>query len=152
MGEEIVQQIKQHFLNLEILFMGSVALGISGQKDIDIYALADPKDFDKYMLTFEKLFGKFEKRGKYVKKTFIEWRFQKNGYEIQVYLNEPPERHIRVFEMLKSDKKILKEYEDLKISFDGKSYKDYQKAKYKFYNRILSTDAKIFWAKKLKWS
>ena len=117
--------------------MGSVALGISGQKNIDIYALAGPKDFNKYLPIFEKLFGKVDKQGKYVKKTFIEWKFKKDGYEIEIYLTEPPERQIQVYEVLKSNKKLLKEYEDLKSSFDGKSYKDYQKAKYKFYNKIL---------------
>ncbi len=117
--------------------MGSVALGIVGQKDIDIYALADTEDFGKYLPTFEKLFGKLDKQGKYVKKTFVEWKFQKDSYEVEVYLTESPERQIKVFEILKSNKKLLKEYENLKLSFNGKRYKDYQKAKYEFYNRIL---------------
>ena len=137
LGEAIVKQIKNHFPKLKVLFMGSVALGISGQKDIDIYALAEPKDFGKYLPIFEKLFGKVDKKGKYVKKSFVEWKFNKDGYEIEIYLTEPPERQIKVYEILKSNKKLLKEYEGLKLSFDGKSYKDYQKAKYEFYNKIL---------------
>jgi len=137
-GNLIVSKIKKELPDLEVLFMGAAALEIAGQNDIDIYALADPKDFNKYLPTFENLFGKLAKQGKYVKKTFIEWKFKKNGYEVEVYLTEPPERQIRVFEILKSNKKLLKEYEDLKVSFDRKSYKDYQKAKYEFYNRILS--------------
>ena len=137
LGKSIVKQIKDYFPSLEVLFMWSVALGISGQKDIDIYALADPKDFSKYLPTFEKLFGKVDKKGKYVEKTFVEWKFKKSGYEIEVYLTEPPERQIQVFEILKTNRKLLKEYEELKSSFDGKSYKDYQKAKYEFYNMIL---------------
>jgi hypothetical protein len=135
LGETIVRKIKNHFPNLEVLFMGSVALEISGQRDLDIYALADPKDFDNYKPTLEKLFGKY----KNIHKTFIEWKFSKDGYEIEIYLTEPPERQIKVYEILKSDPKLLKEYEDLKLSFDRKSYKDYQKAKYVFYNRILET-------------
>ena len=91
---------------------------------------------DKIFIPLNSVFINGE--GKYVKKTFIEWKFKKNGYEVEVYLTEPPERQIRVFEILKSNKKLLKEYEDLKVSFDRKSYKDYQKAKYEFYNRILS--------------
>ena len=137
LGESIVKQTKNHSPDLEVLFMGSVALGIVGQKDIDIYALADTEDFGKYLPTFEKLFGKLDKQGKYVKKTFVEWKFQKDSYEVEVYLTESPERQIKVFEILKSNKKLLKEYENLKLSFNGKRYKDYQKAKYEFYNRIL---------------
>lgn len=137
-GEAIVKQIKNHFPDLEVLFMGSVALEISGQKDIDIYALATPEEFDKYLPNFEKMFGKLDKQGKYAKKIFIEWKFQKGGYEIEIYLTEPPERQIKVFEILKSNRKLLREYETLKLKFDGKSFRDYQKAKYEFYNRILT--------------
>jgi len=150
LGKSIVKQINNHFPNLEVLFMGSVALGISGQKDIDIYALANSEEFGKYLPTFEKMFGILDKQGKYVKKTFVEWKFQKDGYEIEVYLTEPPERQIKVYEILKSNRKLLKEYEELKLSFDGKSYKDYQEAKYEFYNRILTTDAKDFLGKKVE--
>ncbi len=140
LGETIVKQIKNHFPNLEVLFMGSVALGISGQKDIDIYALAYPKDFGKYLPIFEKLFGKVDKQWKYVKKTFVEWKFKKDGYEIEIYLTEPPERQIRVYEILKSNKELLKEYQKLKLEFNGKSFRDYQKAKYEFYNKILNNE------------
>jgi hypothetical protein len=139
LGETIVRKIKNHFPNLEVLFMGSVALGISGQRDLDIYALANPEEFDNYLPTFEKMFGKLDKQGNYVKRSFVEWKLQEDGYEIEIYLTKPPDRHIKVYEILKSDTKLLKEYEDLKLSFDGKSYKDYQKAKYVFYNRILET-------------
>ena len=59
-------------------------------------------------------------------------------------MTKPPERQIKVFEILKSDEKLLKEYEELKLSFDGKSYKDYQRAKYEFYNKILTTNVKPF--------
>lgn len=139
LGKEIVKQINSHFPKLEVLFMGSVALGISGQKDIDIYALAERSDFEKYIPVFEKLFGKVDKKGNCVKKSFIEWKFNKDGYEVEIYLTELPGRQIKVYEILKSNKKLLKEYEDLKLIYDGKSYKDYQKAKYGFYNRILKT-------------
>ena len=150
MGEAIVKKIKSRFPNLEVLFMGSAALGISGQRDIDIYALADPDDFGKYLPTFEKMFGELDKQGKYIEKTFVEWKFNKDGYEIEVYLTEPPDRQIKVYEILRSNNKLLKEYEDLKLSFDGKSYKDYQRTKYEFYNRILPTNTKGFLGKEIK--
>jgi len=144
LGESIIKKIKKYIPQIEVLFMGSVALEISGQRDIDIYALADPKDFHKFLPSFEKLFGELTKQGKYVKKTFVEWKFEEDGYEIEIYLTEPPKRQIKVYELLKSNKKLLKEYESLKASFNGKSYKDYQEAKYEFYNRILVTDSKVF--------
>ena len=44
---------------------------------------------------------------------------------------------IKIFNIFKNSHAILKEYEKLKSSMNGKAYKDYQIAKYKFYNRVL---------------
>lgn len=60
-----------------------------------------------------------------------------DGVDIAIYLTKPPERQIRVYEILKSNKNLLKEYETLKQRFNNKKYKDYQRAKYEFYNKIL---------------
>jgi len=54
-------------------------------------------------------------------------------------LTEPPDRQIKVYDILKSNKELLKEYEELKLKFNGKSFIDYQRAKYMFYNKILET-------------
>lgn len=137
-GESIVAKIKKALPKSKVLFMGAAALGIGGQNDVDIYVLAKQVEFDKYLPPLEKLFGK----PKHSHKTFIEWAFDKNGYHVELYLTEPPERQTKVFEILKSDKKLLKEYEELKLKFNGKSFRDYQKAKYEFYNRILQRTEK----------
>lgn len=137
-GQNIVNKIKNIFPKAEIKFMGSVALEIAGQKDIDIYILADPSEFKTYLPKLEKLFGPIGKQGNYVKKRFIEWKFKQDGYKIEIYLTEPPERQIKVYEILKSNKDLLKKYEQIKLKFNDKRYKDYQQAKYEFYNRILN--------------
>lgn len=137
LGDEIVAQIKSVLPQAEVLFMGSVALEIAGQKDIDIYILSEKSSFSDYLPELEKLFGEINKQGDYVKKSFIEWKIQKEGYEIEIYLTEPPQRQIDVYNILKSNEELRQKYEDLKVSFNGKSYKDYQKAKYEFYNEIL---------------
>ena len=137
LGDEIVLKIRNSFPNAVIKFMGSAALGISGQKDVDIYVLADANDFADYLPDMEKLFGEINKQGDYVKKRFVEWKFKQEGYDIEIYLTEPPNRQIKVF-ILRSDNKLLKEYEELKWRFNGRSYRDYQEAKYKFYNKMLN--------------
>lgn len=137
-GESIVSKIKKGLPNLEVLFMGASALGIAGQNDIDIYALSNPKDFHKYIPTLEKLFSK----PLHIHGNFIEWEFKENNYPVQFYLtdssSESTQRQIKVFNILKSDTSILKEYENIKLKFNGKSFRNYQKAKYEFYNKILS--------------
>jgi len=132
-GELIISKLKEKFSTLKILFMGATALGIVGQNDIDIYVLANPKDFAIYSPILKELFGK----PGHIHKTFIEWSFTKNDYPVELYLTKPPKKQIKVFEILKSNTKLLKEYESLKLKFDGKSFRDYQKAKYEFYHKIL---------------
>lgn len=85
----------------------------------------------------EKLFGKQDKSINFKEKKFLEWKFLKNGYNIQIYLTELPKRHIKIFEILKSNKSYLQEYEALKLKFNNKSYRDYQEAKFLFFNKIL---------------
>lgn len=135
-GDSIVSKIKKALPDPEVLFMGATALGVAGQNDVDIYVLSKPKDFNKYLPTLKKLFGEPQ----HIHKIFVEWKFKENGYPVELYLTEPPERQIKVFEILKSDKELLKEYENLKLGFDRKSFRDYQRAKYEFYNEILSAN------------
>ncbi len=137
-GDIVVSKVKKALPGLEVLFMGATALGIAGQNDIDIYILARPKDFSKYLPTLEKLFGK----PKNIHKTFIEWSFTENSHQVEFYLtdlNAPSmQRQIKVFNTLRTNPRLLLEYEDLKLSFDRKSLRAYQRVKYEFYNKILT--------------
>lgn len=132
-GELIVSRIKKLFPNLKILFMGATALEIAGQNDIDIYLLSKPREFNKYLPTLKNAFGEPTT----IHNTFIEWGFMEEGYSVELYLTKPPQRQVKVFKILKTDSQLLKDYEDLKLSLNGKSYREYQKAKYEFYNKIL---------------
>ncbi len=134
-GDLIVKRIKDKLPDARVLFMGATALGIAGQNDIDIYVLSESSKFGEHLPILEKLFGK----PKNIHETFIEWSFTEKGYPVELYLTEPPDRQIKVYDILKSNKELLKEYEELKLKFNGKSFIDYQRAKYMFYNKILET-------------
>lgn len=54
-GDSVVSKIKKALPKVKVLFMGSTALGIAGQNDIDIYVLSEPKDFGKYLPNLKKL-------------------------------------------------------------------------------------------------
>lgn len=135
--EEIIQSIENTYPDLEIKHMGASVLGIAGQKDLDIYVFSEPRNFDKYLPGFIKLFGK--PKGKH--KTFVEWNFTKEGYAIELYLTDPfsksMQQQIKVFGVLKNNQKLLHQYEKLKKNMNGKSLKEYQEKKYEFFNRIL---------------
>ncbi|MFA5806667.1 MAG: GrpB family protein [Melioribacteraceae bacterium] len=135
--EDLIQSIKNICPDLKVKHMGASVLEISGQNDIDIYAFSDPIDFDKFVPGLAKLFGK----PFYRHKTFIEWKFTKDNFNIEFYLtakdSETMKKQIKVFETLKSNGKLLKEYEKIKESMNRKSFREYQKKKYEFYHKIL---------------
>lgn len=135
-AEEIIKKIHEIYPQLEVAHIGAAALEIAGQNDLDINILSKPKDYDKYLPGLTKLFGKPAIKG-----TSIKWSFDKEGFEIEVYLTdkESPElqEQLRIFNLLKNNPKLLAKYEELKKSCDGISFREYQKRKYEFYNRIL---------------
>jgi GrpB-like predicted nucleotidyltransferase (UPF0157 family) len=134
--EDLIQLVNNIYPELEVKHMGASALEISGQNDIDIYAFSDPKNFDKFLPGLTKLFGE----PLHSHKTFHEWKFEKEGFDIEFYLtskeSETMQRQIKVFETLKSNPDVLKEYENLKSSMNGKSFREYQEKKYEFYHNI----------------
>ena len=136
-SKKIIQAVKVIYPDLEIRHLGASALGISGQNDLDIYAFANPSGFDKFLPGLIKLFGK----PLHKHETFIEWNFIKSGFAIQFYLTDPNSSsmkdQIKVFEILKKNGKLLSRYEILKKTMNGKSFREYQRKKYDFFNKVL---------------
>ena len=141
-AKNLTQSVNNTFPSLEVRHMGASALGISGQNDIDIYAFSDPKNFDKFLPELIKLFGEPLHRHE----TFCEWKFKKEGFDIEFYLtakdSETMQKQIKVFETLKNNSDLLKEYERLKESMNGKPFKEYQEKKYEFYHKMLDDKIK----------
>ncbi|MCL5091064.1 MAG: GrpB family protein [Patescibacteria group bacterium] len=135
-AEEIISKIKETFPELEILFIGAAALGISGQDDLDINILSTSENFDKQLPGLVKIFGE-----PIIKGTSIKWSFEKEGYEVELYLTDKEsvgfQEQLKVFDLLKNNVDLLKEYEELKSKANGVPFREYQRRKYEFYNRIL---------------
>lgn len=136
-ANSVIQKINEATPELEVVYIGASALKISGQKDIDINILSEPQYFDKYLPRLTKVLGKPSAIG-----GVIEWNFVKNGYELEVYLtdinSEGLKEQLRVFNILKDNPNLLKKYEDLKEKLNGDSFREYQRRKYEFYNKILN--------------
>ena len=132
-ANDVIQEIHATIPDANIKFMGASALGISGQNDIDIYVLGSSGKLGGWILKLNELFGE-QIKGK--------WQFDQDGFEVSVYAANPEDpnqkKQIEVFEKLKEDPALLKEYEALKESMNGKSYKDYQIRKYEFYHKLLN--------------
>lgn len=138
-AERIIQKIHSVLPQLDVKHMGASALGISGQNDIDLYILSNPIDFDKYLSQLKPLFGEPKSR----KYDSVAWNFEKEGCEVELYLadpnSEPMQRQINIFETLRTNPIFRKEYEELKQNLNGKPFREYQRKKYEFYNKVIET-------------
>lgn len=136
-AEDILNSAHSVLLNLEVRHMGASALKLSGQGDIDIYIFCNPENFEECIPKLKNVFGEPKSR----KYDSVAWKFTKDGHDVELYLTDPTskpmQRQIAIFEALKENKKLQKEYEDLKMGMNGKKFKDYQRAKYEFYHKIL---------------
>lgn len=136
--KSIIEKIKVALPEAKIIFMGASALEIAGQNDIDLYLLTEPSNFEDYSNEIIKLFGEPTHKAQ----SFIEWNFDQDGFDIELYISDPTtesmQRQLKIFNILSNNSNLRQEYENLKLKFNRKKYKDYQRAKYEFYNEILN--------------
>jgi GrpB-like predicted nucleotidyltransferase (UPF0157 family) len=135
-SEELIGRVHIAVPDLEVRHMGASSLGLSGQNDIDVYIFCKEENYAKYLPKIEKVFGP-----KIPGISSVKWSMNIEGFEIEMYLTDPSsptmKRQIAVFEALKKNGKLREEYEKLKESLNGTSFKEYQRNKYEFYHRIL---------------
>lgn len=134
---ELVDKIHSVEPDLEVVHLGASSLGISGQGDIDLSVLRPKESFAEHKEKLKKVLGEpVSGIG------LVEWRFEKAGHDISIYLADPGDpstaRQLKVQQILKNNPTLLKEYEELKESAAKLSYREYQRQKYEFYNKILT--------------
>jgi hypothetical protein len=133
-AKKLIEQIKQDS-GLEIFWCGSLAMGISGQNDIDLYIFAEPKNFELHLPEIIKSLGK----PTYILNEKILWRIIKNSYKIDASLlskNSKEVKHDLFFtESLKSNQDLLQEY--ILLKNPGLSAREYYRLKNEFYNRVV---------------
>jgi len=136
-ANQIISDIKSIEPNLEVMLPGSLPLKISGQEDIDISAFCIKSEQPKHIDNFKKLFGEPTRQSQ----NSTGWDFGKDGFNVSVWLTDPnaetTKNQVRVFNLLKNNPNLLKEYERIKEEAKDLTYKEYQIRKYEFYNRIL---------------
>jgi len=119
------------------MLIGSLPLRISGQEDIDISVFCIKSEQPKHINSFKKLFGEPTRQTK----NSVCWDFQKDGFDVGVWLTdsttETTKAQVQVFNLLKNNHDLLKEYEKVKLYAKNLTYKEYQTRKYEFYHKIL---------------
>lgn len=144
LGEEVIKKIRRTLPYLEVKFMGSMMLGISGQQDIDIYVISKARDFARHIPALTKLFGK----PNHIYKDYISWDVEKDGHLIDLYLMDPQRpsmiKQLKIYETLKKNKKLLAEYEKMKEKMKGKPLRKYQQRKLEFFNNVVGPQINKF--------
>lgn len=134
--DEFLTIIKSVDPKLEVVHMGASSLEISGQGDIDLSVLCPKSEFQANKEKLSKVLGQ-----NMADTDTIEWQFRKNGHEVNIYLADPTElstsRQLKVQEIFKNNPDLLKQYEQLKEKAASLGYREYQRQKYRFYNKIL---------------
>lgn len=133
-AQGFVNKITKMLPNLKIHFLGSVALEVPGQKDIDIIIECLPHNFDNVVPILTGIIGEAKKE----RNNFVEWVFQKDEITYELLLIDPRSKRFKVnintYEKLKRNKK---KYAEMKIKCMGKSMREYQRKKFEFFNSIL---------------
>lgn len=130
LGMDIKNKVNSLFPELKVHFLGSAALKIAGQLDVDMFIECNKRDFKKYVPALVKLFGEPSKK----RSKFIMWEFKKNKVEVQLLLVDRTsrilKRQLSVFAKLN---KVAKEYHLLKLKSVGYTHREYEKRKMKFF-------------------
>lgn len=119
-------------------FLGSAALQIAGEGDVDLDWHYRGSKRSEVQLRLSNLLGPPTKPGP----TSSGWEFLRDGVPVDSWLVSPDEHTVHdqlcVFEALRSNSTLLNQYERLKLRCDGISYRDYQRLKYEFFFEIIA--------------
>jgi hypothetical protein len=132
-GEHLVKTIETKYPHMHVQIFGSTALGIAGQKDIDLMIYCSPKDLPAYTNQLATLFGPPIKQ----RNQFSEWSFEKDSYAIQIMIIDPghpiAKKMHNTYEVLKKNHSYVREYEAIKVSSNGVSEREYTRRRLQFF-------------------
>ena len=137
-AQDFIGKIHAVAPELEVLFMGAAALGLPGKNDIDLDILCSKEDIVAYTQKLLPILGTPKDTNDHL----AAWEFQYEGFEIDIILSDPSMSHVpeqqSVFEKLKTEPILLKEYSELKQACDGLPYTIYENRKKAFFKRLLN--------------
>jgi len=144
-SENIFQNMKQKIKSVlgqkvEVLHRGSSALGIAGQKEVDIYIPVEEEQMKEIVAKLQQLFGISPKSIYEAER--IKFLQDINGIRVEIMVvNKNHKSWVKgevVFQYIKNHNDELKEYEKLKKEASGLPYKEYQARKDEFFNYVLN--------------
>lgn len=137
-AKRLITEIQSADSELEVFYNGASALGLPGVNDIDFILICPKENFNLHLPNLKNVLGDPAKIGE----ESVKWKpFQRDSYQVEVYMTGPDspafKEHLRLFELLKNDERLKNEYQKLKEEANGLPYREYQRRKYEFYNKVL---------------
>lgn len=136
LADKFIKEISHALPDHSTHLIGSVGLGIAGRRDIDIFIECPPHSFTLATEKLQPLFGEPDTR----KAQYREWRKEQEGWEVDILLIDPQSEKFKyqtgVVWRMQRDPVLLREYEQLKYSLNGKSERDYEREKQKFFLKV----------------
>ena len=137
-AHNIISEIESVLPSLKVTYLGSSKLGIAGENDIDLNILSGD-DFHAALPILTKLFGEPTKVK--MDKKNVRGEFIRDGFPVEIHVADvitpSLQERMDTQKILENDKELLKEYEQLKLQSNGLPWREYQKRKYEFWNKIL---------------
>lgn len=135
-ADGLLTEIRAMVPDLTVHLIGSVCMGIAGQRDIDIFIECPRQAFRIYRVLLSNIYGKPTRE----KREYLEWQFERDAWEVDVLLIDPTSEKFQdqtsVVWAIQKDPKLLSQYEQLKLSFNGAPFRDYERAKGAFLNHL----------------
>lgn len=134
-------KIKRTVPDLEVVLTGSLAYEVAGEEDVDISIWCPLEDQEKYRPLLDKVLGKHKE----ILSNHTAWEFYKDGIHVGVWLVDRSRSRTMIrgnllLDAFNKNPNLIKEYENLKLSMNGKTYKEYQTAKYEFYHKVIGEE------------
>jgi GrpB-like predicted nucleotidyltransferase (UPF0157 family) len=137
-AQEIMSEIRTALPKVQIFYAGSSALGIAGENDIDLTALAIG-EFQSAFNVFTKLYGAPKRTT--LEDGYAHWEFVRNGFPVELHLNDRMKPYFQeqldTQKILEQNTDLCLEYERIKLQSNGLPWREYTRRKYEFWNRIL---------------
>jgi GrpB-like predicted nucleotidyltransferase (UPF0157 family) len=141
-GTRIVEDLKIALPHSTVMHLGATRIGIAGANEVDIFVISH----DNYLgakTTISSIFGEPKQSNDEVK--YTTWSGSRNDYHVEVFLSAEITPRIQEFidtqRVLEARGDLRSEFDRIKFSFDGKSLREYTKAKFEFFNRTVKPHA-----------
>ncbi len=137
-AQGIMREIQTALPSVKIYYIGSSALGIAGENDLDITVIAE-SDFDNSFKILKKYYGIPQHENLETK--YVTWEFVRNNFPVELHLGASItpdlQEQFDTQKILENNKDLRLEYEKIKRECDGLPWIEYLTRKYEFWNRIL---------------